>query len=183
MLYWQLGKRVQAEVLEGRRAEYGARIVAAVGRQLEARYGRGFGEKNLRRMLQFAEAFPDRAIVAALWRQLSWAHFKLLIPLKEALKRDFYVELSRVHGWSTRELSSKIDSMLYERTALSKKPDQLIRKPADSGRWSCTSVGSTGMSASLPRRRRLESSCALAKSARPSSTSTSTNGASTSLNT
>jgi len=127
-LYWQLGKRVQTEVLERRRAEYGAQIVAAVGRQLEARYGRGFGEKNLRRMLQFVEAFPDPDIVAALRRQLGWAHFKLLIPLKEPLKRDFYAELCRVHGWSTRELAQKIDSMLYERTALSRKPEQLIRQ-------------------------------------------------------
>lgn len=127
-LYWQLGKRVHTEILASRRAEYGARIVAALGRQLEGRYGRGFGEKNLRRMLQFAEAFPDERIVAALRRQLGWAHFKLLIPIKERIRRDFYAEMCRVHRWSTRELAEKIDGMLYERTALSKKPDQLIRQ-------------------------------------------------------
>jgi hypothetical protein len=73
-LYWQLGKRVRTEVLDGRRAAYGAQIVAALGRQLDARYGRGFGDKNLRRMVQFAVAFPDPEIVAALGRQLGWAH-------------------------------------------------------------------------------------------------------------
>jgi hypothetical protein len=73
-LYWQLGKRVRTEVLDGRRAAYGAEIVAALGRQLDARYGRGFGDKNLRRMVQFAVAFPDPEIVAALGRQLGWAH-------------------------------------------------------------------------------------------------------------
>lgn len=127
-LYWQLGHRVRTQVLEGQRAEYGAQIVAAVGRQLETRYGRGFGEKNLRRMVQFATVFPDAEIVAALRRQLGWAHFKLLIPLKDALQREFYAELCRLDGWSTRELADRIDAMLYERTALSKKPEALIRQ-------------------------------------------------------
>lgn len=127
-LYWHIGHRVRTEVLEEQRAEYGAQIVAAVGRQLEARYGRGFGEKNLRRMVQFAEVFPDSAIVAALLRQLGWTHFTLLIPLKEPLKRDFYAEMCRIERWSTRELRQKIDGMLYERTALSKKPAELVRE-------------------------------------------------------
>lgn len=127
-LYWQIGHRVHSEVLEGHRAEYGAEIVAALGRELAAQHGRGFGEKNLRRMVQFATAFPDPEIVAALRRQLGWAHFKLLIPLKDPLKRDFYAEMCRVEGWSTRDLAQKIDGMLYERTALSRKPETLIRR-------------------------------------------------------
>ncbi len=127
-LYWQLGKRVQTEVLASRRAEYGSQIVASLGRQLESRYGRGFGEKNLRRMVQFAETFPDEQIVAALRRQLGWSHFRQLIPIKEPLKREFYAEMCRVHGWSTRALAEKLDGMLYERTALSKKPEELIRQ-------------------------------------------------------
>ncbi len=127
-LYWQLGHRVRTEVLEGRRATYGAEIVAAVSRQLESRFGRGFGEKNLRRMVQFATAFPDGEIVAALRRQLTWGHFKLLVPVKDPLKRDFYAEMCRVEGWSTRDLAERMASMLYERTALSKKPEALIRQ-------------------------------------------------------
>jgi predicted nuclease of restriction endonuclease-like (RecB) superfamily len=127
-LYWQVGKRVREVVLKERRGEYGAGIVSALGRQLEARYGRGFAEKNLRRMVQFAEAFPKREIVVSLIRQLTWTHFIALIPLKEALKRDFYAGMCRVKGWSVRELRQKVDSMLYERTALSKKPEELIRK-------------------------------------------------------
>ncbi len=127
-LYWQIGTRVRQDVLQQRRAEYGAEIVAALGRQLEDRYGRGFGQKNLHRMVQFAEAFPDAEIVAALRRQLGWSHFKALIPMKEPLKRDFYAEMCRIEGWSTRALQQKIDGMLYERTALSRKPEQLIRE-------------------------------------------------------
>lgn len=127
-LHWQIGARIRQDVLRERRAEYGAEIVATLGRHLEARFGRGFGEKSLRRMVQFAEAFPDPEIVAALRRQLGWAHFKALIPLKDPLKREFYAEMCRLEGWSTRALQQKIDSMLYERTALSKKPDRLIRQ-------------------------------------------------------
>jgi predicted nuclease of restriction endonuclease-like (RecB) superfamily len=127
-LYWQIGQRVHMEVLEERRAEYGAQIVSAAGRQLEARYGRGFGEKSLRHMIRFARAFPSPEIVSALRRQLSWSHFKQLIYMDDELKRTFYAEMCRVEGWSTRALAERIDGMLFERTALSKKPEALIRK-------------------------------------------------------
>ncbi|MEA3179642.1 MAG: hypothetical protein QOI59_3165 [Gammaproteobacteria bacterium] len=127
-LYWQVGHRVRTEALGGRRAEYGARIVAVVGRQLETRYGRGFGEKSLRHMIRFVEVFPDAQIVSALRSQLSWSHFKQLIYISDNLKRDFYAEMCRVERWSTRLLAQKVDGMLYERTALSKKPENLIRR-------------------------------------------------------
>jgi predicted nuclease of restriction endonuclease-like (RecB) superfamily len=127
-LYWQIGQRVHTDVLEERRAEYGAQIVSASGRQLEARYGRGFGEKSLRHMIRFARAFPSSEIVSALRRQLSWSHFKQLIYMEDELKRTFYAEMCRVEGWSTRVLAERIDGMLFERTALSKKPEALIRK-------------------------------------------------------
>jgi predicted nuclease of restriction endonuclease-like (RecB) superfamily len=90
--------------------------------------GRGFTEKNLHRMMQFAEAFPDEAIVATLWRQLSWSHFRELLPLTQPFQREFYAEMARIEGWSVRTLRERIDSMLYERTALSKQPEALIRE-------------------------------------------------------
>jgi len=80
-LYWQIGNRILREVLGNERATYGEQIVATVSRQLVSEFGRGFEEKNLRRMMQFAEAFPDETIVATLWRQLSWSHFRELLPL------------------------------------------------------------------------------------------------------
>lgn len=131
ILYWQIGKRINEEILKGERAEYGEEIVATLSRQLAEAYGRGFAEKNLRRMVQFAEAFPDQQIVAALLRQLGWTHFTLIIPFKDPLQRDFYAEMCRIEGWSTRTLRKKINGMLYERTALSKKPEKLIRRELD----------------------------------------------------
>ncbi len=131
MLYWKVGKRINEEILKGKRAEYGAEIVPALSRQLAPEFGRGFDEKNLRRMVQFAEAFPDEQIVAALRRQLGWAHFKSLIPIKDPLKRDYYSEMCRIERWSTRTLEKKIGGMLYERTALSRKPEKVIRHELD----------------------------------------------------
>ncbi len=130
-LYWHIGRRVHADILNHERAAYGQEIVSALGRQLSAEFGRGFDDKSLRHMLKFAEAFPREAIVSALRRQLAWTHFKQLIYLDDPLKRDFYAEMCRIEGWSTRLLRQKIDGMLYERTALSKKPQQLIRQELD----------------------------------------------------
>jgi predicted nuclease of restriction endonuclease-like (RecB) superfamily len=128
MLYWRLGRRIREDILGQKRAAYGEEIVATLAQQLSAEFGRGFGEKNLRRMVQFAEVFPEEQIVAALLRQLGWTHFVLLIPIKEPLKRDFYAQLCRVEKWSTRALEKKLSSMLFERTALSRKPANLIEQ-------------------------------------------------------
>lgn len=128
LLYWQVGDRVRRAILQEKRAEYGVEIVVTLSRQLEGEFGRGFAEKSLRRMVQFAEVFPDPQIVVSLIRQLTWTHFIALIPLKDQLQREFYAEMCRVERWSVRELRSRIDSMLYERTALSKRPAKLIEE-------------------------------------------------------
>lgn len=128
LLYWQVGDRIRREVLKEKRAEYGAEIVVSLARALEPEFGRGFSDKSLRHMVRFAEAFPDTQIVSALLRQLSWTHFLSLIYLKDTLQRDFYAEMCRIERWSTRALQERIQSMLYERTALSKKPEQLIAR-------------------------------------------------------
>jgi len=128
LLNWQIGKRISEEMLKGSRAEYGKQIVVTVSRQLVSEYGTGFTEKSLRRMIQFAEAFPDLEIVATLSQQLSWSHFVDLIPLKDPLKREFYAEMCRVERWSVRTLRKRIDSMLYERSAISRKPEDLVKK-------------------------------------------------------
>ncbi len=128
LTYWQIGKRINTEILENKRAEYGKQIVVTVSRQLTEQYGRSYEEKSLRRMMQFAQVFDDESIVATLWRQLSWSHFKLLIPIKDELQRNFYTQMCRIEGWNIKTMQAKIDGMLYERTAISKKPDELIKQ-------------------------------------------------------
>lgn len=125
-LYWQIGQRIRKEVLGEKRAGYGEEIVVTLSRQLTAEYGQGFAAKSLRHMMRFAEVFPDEAIVSALRRQLSWTHFRALIYFDEPQKRDFYAEMCRLEGWSTRTLQERIDSQLFERTVLSRKPGELI---------------------------------------------------------
>lgn len=128
VLYWSIGKRVGQEILQGERAEYGETIVSTLSRQLAQDYGSGFSAKNLRHMIKFAEAFPDEQIVSTLSRQLSWSHFKEIIYMKQSLQREFYTEICRVERWSVRVLRKKIDSMLYERTAIFRKPEDLVKQ-------------------------------------------------------
>ncbi|MEY2343196.1 YhcG family protein [Acidithiobacillus sp. IBUN Pt1247-S3] len=128
LTYWRIGRRIGADILGGERAAYGGRIIVALARQLEADYGQGFGEKNLRRMVQFAEIFPDETIVVSLIRELTWTHFIALLPIQDPLARGFYAEMCRVERWSVRALRQKIGGMLFERTALSKNSEEMIRQ-------------------------------------------------------
>jgi predicted nuclease of restriction endonuclease-like (RecB) superfamily len=127
-LYWHIGQRIHSDVLSGERAQYGQAIVATLSQQLAAEYGRGFTYTALTRMVAFFEAFPDFEIVATLSQQLSWSHFRELLPLKQPLQREYYAEMCRIERWSVRTLAERIASMLYERTALSRKPAQLIER-------------------------------------------------------
>ena len=131
LMYWQIGRRIGTELLHGGRADYGGKILIVLAQELTTEYGRSFSEKNLRHMVRFAESFPDEGIVSTVSRQLSWSHFLELIYLKDQLARDFYVEMSTIDRWSVRTLRSRIGSMLFERTALSKKPEELIRLELD----------------------------------------------------
>ncbi len=126
MLYWEVGRRVNAEVLNDQRAEYGKQVVAALSAQLLAEYGKGWSTKHLRHCIRFAEVFAEKTIVSTLWRQLSWSHFKELIYLDDPLKRSFYIEICKLEKWSVRTLRERVNSMLYERTAISKKPELTI---------------------------------------------------------
>jgi predicted nuclease of restriction endonuclease-like (RecB) superfamily len=128
LLYWRVGDRIRRDVLQNERARYGEQILATLSQELIAEFGRGFDATNLTRMMKFAESFPDEEIVATLSQQLSWSHFRELLPLEQPLQREFYAEMCRMEGWSVRTLRGRIDSMLYERTALSRKPEELARK-------------------------------------------------------
>ena len=128
ILYWRVGQRIRESVLEEQRAEYGEEIVSTLSRQLAQEFGSGFSRPNLFRMIRFAEVFPEAQIVSTLSRQLSWSHFVEVVPLKDELQREFYAEMCRMERWSVRTLRQKIGGMLYERTALSRKPAELARK-------------------------------------------------------
>ncbi|MDH1789676.1 PDDEXK nuclease domain-containing protein, partial [Comamonas thiooxydans] len=117
---------IRTQVLDGRRGAYGKEVLPTLAAQLVKEYGGSFAEQNLRRMVQFAATFPDEQILVSLIRELSWTHFIALIPLKDPLQRDYYAQMASTERWSVRTLRERIDSMLYERTALSQKPGETI---------------------------------------------------------
>jgi predicted nuclease of restriction endonuclease-like (RecB) superfamily len=127
LLYWRIGKRINDEVLNNSRAAYGQQVVATLSKQLTAQYGAGWSKKQLLHCLRLAEIFPDQQILSTLWRQLSWSHIKLVMYMDDSLKRDFYIELCKLEKWSVRVFQERIQSMLYERTAISKKPELTIQ--------------------------------------------------------
>lgn len=130
-LCWLIGRRIDEEILKFKRAQYGDQIVANISSYLTTQYGRGYSRPNLFKMLKFSKLFNDSQIVSTLSRQLCWSHFVLLCTIEDGLKRDFYAEMCRLDNWSVRKLKKQIDGMLYERTAISKKPEELIRHEID----------------------------------------------------
>lgn len=128
ILYWNVGKRINEEVLGAKRADYGKQVVETLALELIDEFGPAWNAKQLRRMMQFATAFPDAEIVASLIRQLSWTHILALIPIDDPLKREFYAEMCKVEHWSVRTLRGRINAMMYERTMIAKKPEVVIKK-------------------------------------------------------
>lgn len=126
LLCWQVGRRLLRENLQAGRAAYGKQILATVSQELTAEFGPGFNYTALTRMARFAEWIAEDHILAPLSQVLSWSHFIELLPIKAPLARDFYAEMCRIERWDVRTLRQKIGGMLFERTALSKKPDAII---------------------------------------------------------
>lgn len=118
LTYWHVGKKINEHVLENKRAEYGKEIISALAAQLKLAYGSQYAEKNLRRMMRFAEVFSDSQIVTPLVRQLSWSHFLMLLPLKEEEARMFYAHKAIEERWSKRTLTYQIERKAYERNEI-----------------------------------------------------------------
>ena len=118
LLFWQVGKRINENILQNKRAQYAKQIVATLSTQLKERYGRNFELGNLRRMMQFAEQFHDLQIVATLSRQLSWSHFRELIPLKTYEAKLYYAEKSGEASWGIRDLRKQIADKTFERISI-----------------------------------------------------------------
>lgn len=128
LLYWHIGKRINHDILKYERAEYGSSVIKTLADKLQTKFGKGFGLRVIQRCVQFERFFPNERIVGSLSQHLKWTHFVALLNISSPLKREFYAEMCRIERWSTRELSKKIDDMLFERTAIAKKPNDIIEK-------------------------------------------------------
>jgi predicted nuclease of restriction endonuclease-like (RecB) superfamily len=118
LLFWQVGHIINQHLLHNKRADYGKQIVASLALQLQQQYGRNFEEKNLRRMMQFAEQFSDFEIVVPLSRQLTWSHFLILLPLKNQDAKLFYAQKVNEEMLSVRDLRKQIALKTFERTEI-----------------------------------------------------------------
>ena len=107
-LYWQVGCRIKKDILKGGRGAYGE-------------------ETTIQHCVRVAYTFTEAEIVYALRTQLSWTHVRALMGIDDELKRMFYLEMAAHEHWSTRRMEEKIDAMLFERTAISRKPEAVIR--------------------------------------------------------
>ena len=127
-MYWHIGDRINRDVLNNERAEYGQQIVSTLSTQLTELYGKDFSTRNLHRMIQFSQLFQNEEIVSTLATKLFWSHFMEVLPLKDDVAREFYITMAANERWSIKQLREKIDGMLYERTAIATKPEELIKQ-------------------------------------------------------
>ena len=126
-LYWNIGKLVKTEILQNEKAEYGTQAVESLSNELVAEYGRGYSIRNLFNMIKFYEIFNDEQILHSVSAKLTWTHLKRLIYIEDELKREFYIAMSVSEHWSVRSMNERINSMLYERTQISKMPEETIK--------------------------------------------------------
>lgn len=128
LLYWTIGTHIKTEILQNDRGGYGKQIISSISGQLIQTFGNGWSKRQLHHCVRFAEIVEDIEIVHALRTQLNWTHIRLVIGMDDPLKRSFYIEMCKMEKWSTRTLQGRIKSMLYERTAISKKPEVTIKE-------------------------------------------------------
>lgn len=128
MTYWQVGTRIKEDVLFNKRAEYGKQVLQNLSRRLNVRYGKGWGFRTLQHCVRAAYTFSEDEIVHATKRQLFWSHLRSIMSIKDDLARQFYIEMTALEHWDTRTLDEKIDKQFYETTALSRRPEDVIRK-------------------------------------------------------
>jgi predicted nuclease of restriction endonuclease-like (RecB) superfamily len=118
VLFWQVGNLINQNILQNKRAEYAKQTIPTLASQLTFKYGRNFEEKNLRRMMQFAEQFTDKQIVVTLSRQLTWSHFLVILPLKSMEAKLFYADQVENQLMSVRDLRKQIAIKTYERSTI-----------------------------------------------------------------
>ena len=124
VMYWQIGKRIFEEEQQGKdRAAYGTYLTKTLAAELQPEYGSGFTARQLERYRQFYRTFP---IASALRTQFSWTHYKLLLPLDNAEKREYYILEAVTNNWNSRQLERQINSQLYERLLLSNDKERVL---------------------------------------------------------
>lgn len=117
VMYWQIGRAIQEEEQQGKaRAGYGDFLIKSLSERLEPKYGSGFSVRQLEMCRQFYRVFP---IANAVRSQFNWTHYRALIRIENAEKRDFYIAEAEKNNWTARQLERQVNSSLFERLLLS----------------------------------------------------------------
>lgn len=131
LLYWHIGKKIREKILKNKKAEYGKQVISDLSRRLTLEYGSGWSERQLRYCVRIADIFEDEGILHTVCAKLSWSHLRIIISIDDPLRREFYTRIAINEGWSSRQLQERISSQLFERTAISKKPELTVKKDLD----------------------------------------------------
>ncbi|MFC1485117.1 YhcG family protein [bacterium] len=127
--YWNIGQRiVKFEQAGNPRATYGKEIIKSPSKDLQKKLGRGFSERNLRKMRKFYLLWPENWPTVSANSILSWSHYTRLMTIEDADTRKFYETESLRGGWSYRQLDRQINSQFYERILLSKNKVTMLKK-------------------------------------------------------
>jgi predicted nuclease of restriction endonuclease-like (RecB) superfamily len=126
LLYWNIGKTINDDILKNDRADYGKKLIPTLSLALTNKYGVGFNKRNLQSFVKLNTVIEDITILHTVCAKLSWSHIRNLIYIENPIKREFYIQMTIHERWSVRILQERIDGMLFERTAISKKPEQTI---------------------------------------------------------
>ena len=123
--YWEIGREIVEYEQKGeKRAEYGKKLLDKLYKDLKQKYGKGFSRSNVYVMRQFYICFPDFPDASG---KLTWSHFVELTSVSDEMARGFYEKQCVKEGWSVRELNRQINSMLFERIALSKNKKEVLK--------------------------------------------------------
>lgn len=125
---WEVGRRIKEDVLYNQRAEYGKQIIRHLAERLTKKYGNGWSFHSLQHCVRAAYTFSREEIVYATRIQITWTHLRSLMSIKDPLARQFYIEMCQIEHWDSRTLDRKIDSLLYENTAISRRPEDVIKR-------------------------------------------------------
>ena len=126
--YWQIGQHiVEFEQGGNARAEYGKALISNLAKDLSLLHGKGFSASNIKRFRQFYLAYPIGATVS---HQLSWSHIVEFFKIEDTLERSFYEKQTQLENWNVRELVRQKNTALFQRLALSKNKEEILKLSA-----------------------------------------------------
>ena len=125
LAYWNIGKLIVEDELHWERADYGKAVLRNLSQRLTKEFGKGFDERELRKMCQFYRCFEIRDTLRP---ELSWSHYRRLISVENSEARMWYMNEAADSVWSTRQLDRQISTLYYDRLLASQNKQVVIQE-------------------------------------------------------